>query len=443
MDSKTITQLPDATTPYDGTEEFAMWQGGTTVKGTLPISSNPKIVNLRDYGVTTATEAFWNSRQIEAAMDDVGAGGTVVVPNYGFAQLIPCTGIVMREGITLTGEAPAEQSTYYAYGFGGLTCTDSTVACISINGDSGFGTNNITISNMAVKGGKDNILFTEGLFVFCNLVNLSLGSSRRSALRMQAFRIEECVFKNIVINNAGSTTAGISGAGADCDDTYFAATRFENFWIINGNPGILMDVANHFSNSVDLIFDKVRFGTNQGASIAWRAGLVGASFSSLSCEATCQGLAAGARVDYLFDFTKGASPNNIGCTNARISKSMPANTSYISLLSRNGTIVLDDDGITGWGTPYGVRYDYRGTFAIDGIGSDITYPTDPGTAAYGDLAASVSVMRYFDYYPMSGGCRSSQDLANGMESDVLPGICSANCFAMNDEEDFSVSSLMA
>lgn len=391
--SKTITQLPSATTPYDGTEEFAMWQGGTTVKGTLPASPVSSVKNLRDYGVTTASSAAFNKAAIDQAFSDAGPGGVVIVPNYGGGTEIDVDPFEMGEGNNLRGELPFNQ--YLLPGFvSSLVCSSLYDPVITIDCD-GLSVKMWSIDGVHVKNG------TRGL----SIEGAGAGSTYNfyiNAFTAQGFTEAAICFdgaavlnaniSNVYMNSSVSPPAHGIYCKGDVYQTYLQGVDFKNLWAYGcAGFAILVDCPQLDAGQPTFQgfnINGVRANGCDYASYAFRGSFVNCDWRELGTEQACQALAPNERVDFILDNTQYSSYASGSCTNVRLINPAFESTGYIPILCRAGAVRVANGGLSPSNNSLGIVLIEDRFFSAGGIGYNGTTPTDPGYTVYGSSTAS-------------------------------------------------------
>lgn len=388
MANKTITELPSATTPLDGTEEFAMWQGGATVKGTRAYSANPKVVNLRDYGVTTATTDSFNTAAIADALTDAGTGGIVEVPNYGGgANVIEHEGITLASYQSIRGEGFSRPNYRQNAQDTILSCTDSGVANITIASSAkGWSVQGVTLS-----GGEHGIEINGGAVYSFGVERVNFSGFQTSAIYITNAAILDARFSDIYMVGNNSDTHGIYIDGESAE-VYLQSVLFEHLWAYQiGGIGFLCDAPRQSAlqpTFQDMHVRWMRVNNAQYASVALRGSFHSCEFEEVTTEGACAALASNARCDFILDSVQYSAPASMNVTNMRFIRCSPESTGYIPFIARGGTPLIVDNGLTGFSGSYGVRYSDKGTFGIDGIGYSGSYPSDPGYTVYGSSTAS-------------------------------------------------------
>lgn len=434
--SKTITQLPSATTPYDGTEEFAMWQGGATVKGTLPASPVSSVKNLRDYGVTTSSTARENTDAILQALEDAGPTGTMVVPNLSYESggvwyeyPIPHYGFTLpvfsgTNSQVIEGEDSGRGYTLNTAGGGSyLHCLDNTTCHIGTM----CSTRGLTIRNLTLKGGYYGIrlgyqnaanpnITNQG---FC-IENMRITGTRRAGLGFQSHcetgRVLRCMLQTnkpaITANGYGDLCLGIEWINQHQQTNALVSVDFD-LWIYGEfDVGVYLVAENPQQSLQGTDLGRVRVTHGRYAPFVVRCSVTGGLQISCGSEAGQTYVPSGYRVGLLADATRYGAPASLQINNIWVVDGS-AGTSDFDVICRGGSCFWDGDGNRLDASPansIGVRNTggaYRNARAPD-IGLDPPVSSTGKTTVLGAIDSDQPVL---DLYPRGGqfadGCLMS------------------------------------
>lgn len=426
MANKTITELPSATTPLDGTEEFAMWQGGATVKGTLPASPVSSVKNLRDYGVTTSSTARENTDAILQALEDAGPTGTMVVPNLSYESggvwyqyPIPHYGFTLpifsgTNSQVIEGENTGRgHSLGIADGGAHLRCLDNTTCHIGTM----CSTRGLTIRNLTLQGGYYGIRLgyqnaaNQGITNqgFC-IENMRIIGTRRAGIGFQSHnetgRVARCVLQtnktSINSNGYGDLCLGIEWINQHQQTNALVSIDFD-VWIYGGFDVAVYLVAENAQQSIQNVdMTGVRVTHGRYAPYVVRCAVDGGLQIPCSAELGNSEIPSGYKVGLLADPVRYGAPAAMNMVNIWVTDGS-VGTADMDVLCR-GQALWDGVGNRLAAKPassIGVRNmggSYRHAGAPD-IGTDPPVSSAGKTTVLGAIDSDQPVL---DLYPRGG-----------------------------------------